>query len=223
MKDVELAEILIRVSLLLERELRHEGSTAPVQPACLYAAPAHRAVALDGTNAQFALAYSTQTDGPTQLDASALARQVVADGDDEDEDGDDDGEDDVNPVAAAPAAATGGVGARAAVLQFEDLQSGVDLFKEGFGTGGAHLLNNSTEELVIDDRRLMQKLFLTGKNALVVKTAGDLKFNPPGTVDNTNRKRCSYTCVAKLFRKFAENFPRLAVYDSHGSVLKPNR
>ena len=65
----------------------------------------------------------------------------------------------------------------------------------------------------------MQKLFLSGKSEFTVKAVGDLKFNPPGTSGNTARKRCSYPCIEKMLAGFADQYPRLAVYDSEVSTL----
>ena len=80
-KDVELAEIVIRVSLLLKRELRgdHNGQTAPSrQPADIYAAPAHRALTMDVSRGNFATVYNTQDDGLTQVARQDVMAQEAA-------------------------------------------------------------------------------------------------------------------------------------------------
>ena len=59
MKDVELAEIVVRTRLLLKKEMRREVSDLPARPEDLYRALAHRAVVTDhAPGAAFALPYS---------------------------------------------------------------------------------------------------------------------------------------------------------------------
>lgn len=221
-KDVELAEIIIRVSLLLKKTLRQEeGAAGTSSAAGLYPAPANRAVSLDGVAGAFALPYSTQADGPTQInseevraeddlmaaagDAPRIAAEFAPVDSASEVLGQDAQEAQVPLGAEAATDEVGLSGDRAAkVLQLSDLKAESDFFREGFGPDGAHLLKSTWGDFVIEDRRLMQKLFLTGKSSYPLKTVVDWKHKS---------KHCRKECVAELLKVFAEKFPRLAVFE----------
>ena len=66
--DVELAEVIVRISLLIKKTAREEHHSGHVD--CgppVYRTPAHRAVQLDVDHGQFALPFNTQHDALTQV------------------------------------------------------------------------------------------------------------------------------------------------------------
>ena len=65
-QDIHLAEIIIRVNLLLKKKLRREEHQPHNRPPGIFTAVAHRAVALDRGAAAFVRPYDTQADAPTQ-------------------------------------------------------------------------------------------------------------------------------------------------------------
>jgi hypothetical protein len=238
MQDVELAEITIRVNLGLKKILRTDGAARSDRPVSMYSAPAHRALAGDAPSNRFALAYSTQVDAPTQVDASAPATRAgdgvtegveAADGANVDmpeamefpmvgeEGGVPDGAG--SAVEGEASAREGDDVSRVTVLKLEDLLPEKNFFVEGYGENGDHACKPVVGALVIEDRRFMNKLFCTGKSTLCVRASGDLKHLPAGSTDKKERKRCPYASVANLFKKFAAKFPRLAVYDEEDEVL----
>ena len=77
-KDVELAEVVVRISLLIRKELRCDQQQSCSDDALLYSAPAHRALALDCSKAAFAPAYGTRADRPTQADGAAAEEPAHA-------------------------------------------------------------------------------------------------------------------------------------------------
>ena len=157
--------------------------------------------------------YNTQADAPTQLDPAALNEQAPG-GEGEDDDADFDERLEDEPPADG--------NARDPVLRFENLKSENEFFQEGFGIDGAHFLKAPAEDLLIEDRRFMQKMFLSGKSTITVKAAGDLKINASCTRGKNDRKRCSHMCLMKLFKGFAEQFPRLAIYDGQSTLQLRN-
>ena len=216
MKDIELAEIIIRVSLAIKKELRAEVGGASASQTGLYIAPEHRALTLDVENAGFANPYSTQTDGPTQV----VADGAVAGGDAR-------GSDQIgvrDHIVASSAATPVGIPPSAddslgatddesssehpggdPILTFEDLPSEEAFYAQGLGNGGAHLCKDAVKPLVIEDRRLMRKLFMQGKSSLSLKSICDIRHA---------KGRCTSVCVAPLLMAFAAQFPRLVVYES---------
>ena len=195
----------------------------------LYVAPTHRAVSLDAGAGNFARPFETQADSATQiLEVSETpGRAAEASGEtpgraaeESDPDGIRDhslgeGEDGADEAAEVE-------GRRLAIIHFEDLLDEGDFWAVGFGHDGALIMKADGEDLIVEDRRLMQRLFKTGKDQLTVKFVGDMKHNPPGTSGNDSRKNIpnAYGRVRKLFKAFANQFPRLATLQGENLHLR---
>jgi hypothetical protein len=255
-KDVELAEIMIRISLLLKKQLRKTDgeSAADIVNPPRYALAPNRAMAIDHGNTAFARAYETQADAPTQVDVSALegggsaaVEEEVVDGgrdgylpaeeeeeeekeEEEEEEMERGGRDEIDASLGHEGSLVAdlGVGAEAGVvrepevaevaLTFEDLKPEVEFFAEGLGPNSTHLLLQPGEtQPIVQDRALMQKLFLQGKDKFEVKTVANMSHIPRGG-SSKNRKRINMTSVKPLLKTFAEAYPRLAVFD--GATLQ---
>ena len=211
-QDIHLAEIIIRVNLLLKEELRREEHQPQNRPQGIFTAVARRAVALDRGAAAFVRSYDTQADEPTQ-------KQLVtqhdpfgsfghASGEDVDEDANEGATSFQEPPngAALPVTPEG-------ILRFEDLPSEDAFFAQGLGPDGSHRLLASGKALAINDREFLQRLLLTGRSDVTLRQAADMKFNQPGTKGISARKACQLSCIARLFKPFVERHPLLASLD----------
>ena len=67
------------------------------------------------------------------------------------------------------AGAEGGNHGSDTVLDFDHIAIEDEFFATGLGEGGTHILKPPTEQLVIEDWRIMQNLFLTGKSEFTTK------------------------------------------------------
>ena len=71
-----------------------------------------------------------------------------------------------------------------------------DFFAKGLGPDGVHLtMEPGITELIVEDRRLMSKLLLQGKDKFTVRDVANLTHNPPGTSGSESRKRLPARCV----------------------------
>ena len=243
--------MVIRVSLLIKKVLRdgdaHPRDGAPDESlgAPLYAAPPHRAVALDEGRGDFEAPFVSQRVAPDTPSGEAPPAATPApaseffpqfgDAPEENEGAHLAG--DVSEGGAAPMELVEGSDADgpsaepreeqgqptptpAHVLRYEDLKPEREFFAEGFGPDGAQALKPPVGEAPISDRIMMQKLFQSGKSTLTVKAACDLKFKVPDAVAKTPKKACPQASVIRLFQTFAGAFPRLAVYDHEARELR---
>ena len=238
--DVELAEIVIRISLLLKKELRKvDGETIPMGDTGVdqYAMAPNRAVVVNLDGAAFARPYDTQADALTQVAAVEVGlgshfgegpeeecaedfqedraaeheEEAPADEDDGVSEGLDGGgrapgnevaEGDAGPPAPGDEAVPDPV----VVVQFEDLKPDDQFWADGFGTEGVHLLKQPTEDQpLIQDRRLLQKLFQQGKDKFEVEKVANMQHTPPGG-GKDNRRRVNAVFVRSLFTAFADAF-----------------
>ena len=109
------------------------------------------------------------------------------------------------------------------ILRFEDVADAQAFYDRGLGPDGAQLLQAPGKELVIQDRKFVQRLFMTGISKFTLRIACDMKFMPPGATGAKNRNACTSSYVSAVFKAFVEQHPRVAVLDAtDGSLLLRN-